>query len=125
MPADSPEEIHTMLSVAMNAGDLDAFMALYEEEAALIAPPDGRRASGRDAIREATAGVFALRPVADFQVIGKLQHDGLAVTNGRWQIAGTDPDGGRVELAGRGTLVSRRQPDGRWLIVLDNAMTPS
>ena len=86
MPADNPEEIHTLMSVAMNAGDLDAFMALYEEEATLIAPPDGRRVSGRDEIRDATAGVFALRPVAEFRVVGKLQQDGLALTHGRWQI---------------------------------------
>jgi hypothetical protein len=29
-----------------------------------------------------------------------------------------------MELAGRGTIVSRRQSDGRWLIVLDRPLTP-
>ena len=37
----------------------------------------------------------------------------------RWSIVGTD-GGERVEMSGRGTIVSRRQPDGSWRIVLDN-----
>jgi uncharacterized protein (TIGR02246 family) len=124
MPADNPEEIHTALSVAMNAGDLDALVELYEEQATLIVPPQGRRVTGREEIRDATAEVLALRPVADFQLVGKLQHDGLALTHGRWRLTGTDADGRNVELAGRGTLVSRRQLDGRWRIALDDAMSP-
>ena len=34
------------------------------------------------------------------------------------------PRGESVALSGRGTMVSRRQADGRWPIALDNAMTP-
>jgi uncharacterized protein (TIGR02246 family) len=124
MPADSPEEIHAALSVAMNAGDLDALVDLYEQEAALIVPPRGRRVTGRDEIREATAEVLALRPVAEFRLVGKVQHEGLALTHGRWRLTGTDADGRCVELAGRGTLVSRRQLDGRWRIALDDTMSP-
>jgi ketosteroid isomerase-like protein len=76
-------------------------------------------------VESLTAGVhYSTRPVAEFRVVGKLQQDGLALTHGRWHIAGTHDDGGHVELTGRGTLVSRRQTDGRWLIALDDAMTP-
>jgi uncharacterized protein (TIGR02246 family) len=124
MPAHSPEALHAALSVAMNAGDLDALVDLYEEQATLIVPPHGRRATGHEEIREATAEVLALRPVAELRVVGKVQHDGLALTHGRWRLTGTTADGERVELAGRGTLVSRRQADGRWLIALDDAMAP-
>jgi ketosteroid isomerase-like protein len=28
-------------------------------------------------------------------------------------------------VTGRGTMVSRRQPDGTWRIVLDNPMSPA
>ncbi|HEY6762077.1 MAG TPA: hypothetical protein VI318_21430, partial [Baekduia sp.] len=38
--------------------------------------------------------------------------------------AGRDGDGDVVQLVGRGTIVSRRQPDGRWLIVLDRPESP-
>jgi hypothetical protein len=53
---------------------------LLEEHAATIVPPDGRRVSGRDAIRAALEPIFAQRPSARIDVVGKLQADGLALT---------------------------------------------
>ena len=98
MPADTPEELHALLSMAMNSGDLDALIALYEEDATLTVPPEGRPVTGRDAIRDATAEVLALQPVADLRVVGKLQHDGLALTHG--QLApDRDRPGGRAGRA--------------------------
>ena len=89
----------------------------------MILPPEGNRASGRDAIRAAVEATFELRPSLQIEVVETLQADGLALTHARWSLTGTDA-GERVELSGRGTLVSRRQPDGSWRIVLENAMTP-
>jgi ketosteroid isomerase-like protein len=56
-------------------------------------------------------------------VVDKLEADGLALTHARWSLVGSD-GGERVELAGRGTIVSRRQPDGSWRIVLDHPLSP-
>jgi uncharacterized protein (TIGR02246 family) len=94
MPARSPEEIHALIAAAFNAGDIDAFIELHEEDAVALVPPDGRRVSGRDELRAAVEPIFALRPNA------------------------------RIEVSGRGTIVSRRHPDGTWRIVLDNPMSP-
>jgi uncharacterized protein (TIGR02246 family) len=124
MPAHSPEETHALLAAAFNAGDLDALVEVYEEGATLIVPPDGSLVSGREEIRSALAPTFALQPRADIQVVRKLQSDGLALTHARWRLAGTGAEGERVELAGDGTIVSRRQRDGSWLIVLDNPLSP-
>ena len=123
MPASSPEEIHALIAAAFNAGDLDAFVALHEDGAATLVPPEGRRVSGHDAIRAALAPIFALRPTATIEVVGKLQADGLALTHARLNVVGGDGDD-RLEVSGSGTIVSRRQPDGSWRIVLDNPMTP-
>jgi ketosteroid isomerase-like protein len=47
----------------------------------------------------------------------------MALTHARWTVTGSD--GGRpIEMSGRGTIVSRRQPDGSWRIVLENSMSP-
>jgi uncharacterized protein (TIGR02246 family) len=124
MPAHSPEDIHTLLGEAFNAGDVDAYSELFEDDATVVVPPEGRRVSGKDDIRAASQPIFALAPQARMEVVGKLQADGLALTHGRWQLVGT-LDGERVEMSGRGTMVSRRQPDGTWRIVLDNPMSPS
>ena len=40
-----------------------------------------------------------------------------------WEVAGTN-GGEHVEMTGRGTIVSRRQPDGSWRILLENSMSP-
>jgi len=125
MAAHSPEGVHAALEDAFNRGDLDAFVATFEKDATAVAPLDGTIVRGRDAIRDATAPVFALRPKARIEVVGKVQGDGLALTHARWVLHGVDPAGTPVEQSGRGTIVSRRQPDGSWLIVLENPVTPA
>ncbi len=124
MVADSPEQLHHLLAAAINAGDADAAVVLYEPDAKLVVPPDGRLAAGSQEIRESLVATLALRPAADFRVVGKVQRDGLALTHGRWRMEGTGAAGEPVTMSGRGTMVSRLQPDGRWLIALDDAMAP-
>jgi uncharacterized protein (TIGR02246 family) len=120
-----PEEIHALIAAAINAGDLDAFLELHEEHAATIVSPEGRRVSGREAIRAAMQPIFALRPSARIEVVGKLQADGLALALTHARLSVVAGDGGeRVEVSGRGTIVSRRQSDGTWRIVLDNPDEP-
>jgi ketosteroid isomerase-like protein len=60
MPARSPEETHALLAEAVNAGDLDAFVRVYEENATLIVPPEGALVNGREEIRRALEPTFAL-----------------------------------------------------------------
>jgi ketosteroid isomerase-like protein len=51
MPATEPEQIHGLCEQAFNAGDLEALVALYEPDAALI-PQPGTMAEGTAAIRD-------------------------------------------------------------------------
>jgi uncharacterized protein (TIGR02246 family) len=124
MPARSPEEIHALIATAFEAGDLDGFLELHEKGAVSVVPPEGRRATGHAEIRAALAPIFALRPQTHIKVLGKLQTDGLALTHARVHVSASDA-GERLEITGRGTIVSRRQPDGSWRIVLDNPMSPA
>lgn len=116
MTARTPEEVHALLEAAFNARDADAFAATFEPNATMVVPPEGEVVTGREEIRRSMATVIADGPSADIEVVRKLQVDGLALTHARWTLG---------EMSGYGTIVSRRQPDGTWLIVLDNPLTPS
>jgi ketosteroid isomerase-like protein len=46
----------------------------------------------------------------------------LAYLSNRWSLTGgTMPDGSSAELGATTAEVARRQPDGTWLYVIDNA----
>jgi ketosteroid isomerase-like protein len=124
MPASTPEEIPALLAAAMNAGDLDSFLDLHEPGATTIVPPQGRLVGGTAEIRRALEPIFAGAPTIRNEVVGRLEGDGLALIHSRWALEGTGPDDRPFGLAGRGTIVSRRQPDGGWLIVLENTLSP-
>jgi uncharacterized protein (TIGR02246 family) len=124
MPARTPEALHTVLQDAFNHGDLDAFAAAYEEDATLVVPPDGRLVHGRADIRANVALIFAGQNRMTSVVCRKVEADGLALTHARWDLVSTDAEGTSARMSGRGTLVSRRRPDGTWGILLDDPLTP-
>lgn len=123
MAARAPEELHALVEAAFNARDVDRLVDLYDEDATLIVPPAGARATGKQAIREALEAPLALQPQARIEVLDKLETDGLALTHARWTLAGTSKDAEPVEMTGGGTVVSRSKPDGTWKIVLDDPMS--
>ena len=47
------------------------------------------------------------------------QSGDLAVVTAKWDLSMTGPDGKPVNMTGQSVEVVRRQPDGRWLFVID------
>jgi len=119
MPARKPEELDRLFATAMNAGDLDALVALYEPEA-IIVPTPGQTAAGTAAIREALSAFVAMKPAVTLTARTLAQAGDIALISARWELAGTGPDGAPVRMAGQSAEVARRQPDGSWLFVIDN-----
>ena len=121
MAAHTPEEIHREFENAFNAGDADALMALYEPEAALIVEP-GTVLDSKEAIEGAlqwflgTGGKIVLDTKAAV-VVGD-----LAFLTNRWTLSMTDEDGNPSEMGATTAEVARRQADGTWLYVIDNAI---
>lgn len=122
-PARSPEGVHAVLEDAFNRGDLDAYTDAFEPDATLVVPPAGQTVHGHDDIRASSASIVLSRPRATIEVRSKLEADGLALTQAHWHLVGTDPSGGVLELDGEGIIVSRRQRDGTWRIVIDNPLS--
>ncbi|HKA02163.1 MAG TPA: SgcJ/EcaC family oxidoreductase [Candidatus Solibacter sp.] len=119
MPAHKLEEVHDLLARALNAGDADAVISLYEPEA-ILAPQPGQILSGRAAIREALTGYLAQKPKFTLHSRSIIQAGEIALLRSRWTIRETDADGKTIEYEVKPTLVMRRQPDRTWQVVIDN-----
>jgi uncharacterized protein (TIGR02246 family) len=113
--------LHQQFEQAFNAGDIDALMALYEPDCALVGAP-GSVASGPDQVREGLMGLLALNGTAKLTTRDVVQVGDLALLSCSWTLDGTGPDGQPVSIGGKTAEVARRQPDGRWLYVIDNAV---
>jgi uncharacterized protein (TIGR02246 family) len=116
----SPRSLHQRLEKALDAGDLDGLVALYESGATLV-PEPGRSVTGRDAIRAALAGFVALAPrETRVETLGIVQAGDVALTRSHWSLRGTDPTRGPVTLDHHGFEVMRRGADGSWSFVIDD-----
>lgn len=104
---------------AINRGDLDAAVALYEPSAVLVVQP-GQVARGTEPIREALAAIIAIGGTIRSELQQVIQADDVAQYASRWSLHGTDPAGLPVVQGGESADVLRRGEDGRWRIALDN-----
>ena len=104
---------------AINHGNIDAALALYEPEATLVAEP-GKLATGTIALRQALQGFMGLKPNLKGEKNETVQVGELALFCSQWTLSGKAPDGTPVAMAGKSADILRRQADGRWRIVLDN-----
>jgi len=119
MTQPTPLDTINRLTDAINRGDLDAALDLYEPNAVLVAQP-GEIARGRAGIRDALARFVSLKPTLSGQSQQLVESGDIVLYCSRWTLTGTGPDGGKVQMAGVSSDVLRKQPDGRWLIVIDN-----
>ena len=122
LTTESPEQRHRAFQDAFNRHDLESIVALYEPDA-VLASLEGP-AHGTDAIRERYRGFLAMRPAIDLQTLGVTLAGDLAMLHGKWTLQGIGPDDRPIRREGRNTEVVRRQPDGRWLFVIDNPTEP-
>lgn len=119
MEPSRPLTVITQLVTAMNAQDLETAMTLFEPGASFVMKP-GLVVSGTAGIRQALEGFMALKPTLTIEAQQIIQAGDVAQYCARWSIKGIDPTGAAVQLGGRSSSILRRQPDGRWLFLVDN-----
>jgi uncharacterized protein (TIGR02246 family) len=120
MPATSPEQIHRLFEAAFNAADIDELMTLYEPDAALI-PQPGSVAHGTDQVREALQRYLALKGQISLETKQVVEVGDLAYLSNTWSLRGAGADGQPITLGATTAEVARRQADGTWRYVIDNA----
>ena len=121
MPAHKPEECDLLLIEALNKGDVDTVVALYEPTARFVLD-SGQVVMGHAAIREVMQGYVAAK--AEFtveQVTAIPSEEGnIALTSVKGRARVTEPDGRVVIMTAQSMEVVRRQSDGTWLFMIDN-----
>lgn len=120
MPAQRPEDIPGLIAEAFNTNDPQAMLDLFEPGGILVRPPDGAQKVGLAAVGEALGPMFATITAADITMTSAMRSGDLAMTHADWHLEGKDEAGEPVALSGKGTVVSRQQPDGTWRIVFDD-----
>jgi uncharacterized protein (TIGR02246 family) len=114
-----PIDTVNRLTDAIHRGDLESAALLYEPSAVMVVQP-GKLARGSIQLREALAGLIALKPTLKSEAQEVIEAGDVALYMGRWNLHGTDPAGKAIGMAGESADILRRQADGRWLIALDN-----
>jgi uncharacterized protein (TIGR02246 family) len=114
-PIDTVNE----LSSALNRGDVETALKLYEPDAVLI-PQPGQLARGSTELRAALEQFTALKPTLQTQAQSVVEVDDIALYIGRWSLRGTDPRGQAIAMGGESSDILRKRPNGRWLIAIDN-----
>lgn len=113
--ATEPQQLSHLFSEYMNAGDVDGLMSLYEDEAVLWAP--GSMLENPRPLRETFERLVAAGArVRPFETKVITCGD-LALSHGDFQI---DIDGQKPMML-QTAEVARRQADGTWKCVIDNA----
>ncbi|HXG04463.1 MAG TPA: DUF4440 domain-containing protein [Candidatus Binatia bacterium] len=118
MAVKRPQDMARAWQEALNRGDLEELVALYEPNATLI-PQPGRTVTG-PGIREALGPFLATKPRISLRSTNIIECDGIALIYGAWTMQGTGPDGQPVEMQGQSTEVLRRQADGTWRYLIDD-----
>jgi uncharacterized protein (TIGR02246 family) len=114
-----PENMNAAFAEALNSGDIEKLVGLYEPDA-ILAPAPGQRAVGREAIRAALEGLLALRGRMESRNNYCMRSGDIALLQGEWVLRFTGPDHQPVEQRSRTAEVVRKQPDGSWLYVVDH-----
>ncbi len=107
------------MTAAFHDGNIEEVMAAYEGKATIVFEPDAP-VSDPALIRQAFETSFAIKPRFTYSGHEVFMAGDIAVHFAPWRMTGTTPDGQAIEQSGLSVAVLRRQPDGRWLMVIDN-----
>lgn len=103
-----------------NAADLQGLADLYVPDVVYV-NAERRTLIGEAAFKEDLAALFALKPQI---VLGDRKHvtyKDTALTTNHWKITYKDADGTIKYMTGGGIEVVRRQADGGWRFIIDDA----
>lgn len=118
MATPDPQALHTGFLDAMNAGDVEGVVSLYEPDG-VIAPEVATRLTGHAAIRSMVTGLLAQRPVFTLHHSDIVRAGDVALVHSRLTVTTTNERCESQEMTVAPVLLVRRQADGEWRVVID------
>lgn len=117
---DPNQPISTVLAMteAFQKGDIPSVLRAYEPGAVVVGEP-GKPLQGEAALRAMFRGFIAMQPQFTYSGHDVVQAGDLALHISPWQMTGVNQENRPVRVGGLSVAVLRRQPDGRWLMVID------
>jgi uncharacterized protein (TIGR02246 family) len=124
MHVEDPEDLIREFIAAFNAGDLEGLARdLYEEDVVVVPGPGPEVMSGRAAVVRGLEPVLATGGKMSLASVVAIRNGDLALTHTkvRLTLPGQEP----MEAPCGSAEVARRQSDGTWRYVIDNALGPA
>lgn len=112
----TPSEFNDTWAKLFNAGNVDDLLCLYEEDAVLSL--GGKEVKGKAAIRQELSALMQVPGTLQGRNHFCLVQGDLALLRADWRLIAQN---GSPMMSGSSAELIRKQPDGRWLYVIDHA----
>jgi ketosteroid isomerase-like protein len=114
----NPQDWPRLFDQYLNAGDIDAVMALYEPDAHFA----GRSEIivGRDRIRVILSGMIGAKTQLQSRVLKAVTVGDIAQLYTDFEGTTLDGSGKTVDVHYKAIEVLRRQPEGNWKLIIGN-----
>jgi uncharacterized protein (TIGR02246 family) len=116
---DKPDDWPRVFEHHLNAGDLDAVLALYDSEAHFVAV-SGEILVGHEPIRKVLARLIAAKTRFRSRVIRAVTVGEIAHLSTDFEGTMVDESGKTVAIRSKAIEVLRRQRDGGWKLIVGN-----
>ncbi|MFF2078391.1 YybH family protein [Kitasatospora sp. NPDC058162] len=116
-----PAQLPKAFEEALNAGDVDAVLALFAPGAAMRTVT-GERVTGAEALRAEIGGTVAARGRLTNVQRHTLVGAGTALLVTDWTLEVDTPDGERITPTGTTANIARQDADGHWRFTVLNPL---
>ncbi len=123
MVAKGPLHAVETVDEAFTRGDLETVLRFYEDGAVVVTEP-GKWARGKVELRAFFERVMKAGSAAKQRKTYVIEAEDVALFTSRWTLVNASDNSAGETRTFVATTVLRRQPDGVWKAVIDNAFGP-
>lgn len=119
-PVTDLDKLYDAWQSRFNAADIDGIVDLYVADVTYVSP-EGKALNGKTGVRADLSEAFKIKPRIDIHDRKHLVYKDIALTTNRWTMVIPNADGTHQTLTGGGIEVMRKQADGGWRYIIDDA----